>query len=939
MKTSVRWLKAIVCLLVLDFVLPSIAPAADDTIPLDPAVRVGRLSNGLTYYIRKNVKPEKRVELRLAVNTGSVQEDDDQLGLAHLIEHLCFKGTKTFPKADLIHYLQSVGANFGPDINGYTTFDETVYLLTLPTDKPDILANGLKIMRDWASDITFDPAEIDLERGVVVEEWRLGRGAQQRMMDKALPVLFKGSKYATRLPIGTKESIEGMSYPTIQRYYRDWYRPDLMAFIVVGDIDPDQIEQQIRTEFGAIAAPTQDRAKETYPVPDNDAPLYAIVSDRENPYNLVVLAFKTQPPRYETSADYRRLLVEQLFVQLMNLRLAELTQKPNPPFIMARANYSRLWVRQKGAYQLFAVVPDNGVSRGLASVLTENERVRLHGFTPAELERAKQTLLRGAEQRFIEREKTESAQLVQAYVAHFLMNDPAPGAEFDYRFAQQHLGGVTLDEVNQLSAKWITPQNRVMLVQSVEKPDVKLPTEAELQAVVAEVAQSKIEAYAEKQLPSQLIEKAPPPGKIVGRKTIPEVGVTELELSNGVRVVLKPTTFKNDEIVFSAFRPGGQSVFPNDYHLAAMLAAACIDESGVGPFSQPDLRKILAGKVVSVTPNLSTYFDNVNGSCSAKDLESALQLTHLYFTAPRADPAVYQSVIDRQRAILKNVLLNPQSAFFNEVEKIRYRNHPRNPNVLPSDEDWAQITFDKTFNAYRARFGSAAGFTFVFVGAFTVDALSPLLETYLGSLPGRAAPAGWRDLGIRPITGPFAEKIQRSSDPKSLVVLGLEGPAAYTRDEGHVLWSLGNILERAMIDKLRLELGGVYYANVNAGMDQVPYAHYRFDLMIPCSPENVDKLIAAAESEINRIRTSGPTPDEIQKEVETQRRNVEKDSENNNAWRWKLDKIYRDHETFGRAAHPEELIALVTAPNLQRAANRYLDLKQALRFTLYPESK
>ncbi len=938
MKISPSWPR-FACLAITGLLLPLFAAAATDSLPLDPAVRTGKLPNGLTYYIRKNVKPEKRVELRLAVNAGSVQEDDNQLGLAHLVEHLCFKGTKSFPKADLLHYLQSVGATFGPDINAYTAFDETVYMLSLPTDEEKTLSNGLKIMREWAHDVNFDPADIDTERGVVVEEWRLGRGAGQRMLDKFLPVVFKDSKYALRLPIGTKESVEGMSYDTIKRFYRDWYRPDLMAMIVVGDIDPDKMEQTIRTQFGDIPAPPAPRSKESYVIPDNDEPLYSIVSDRENPYNVGILAFKTEVPHYENSTDYRRYLTEQLFLQLLNLRLDELMHQANPPFIYSQAYYGHLWVRAKGAYQLTFVVPDNGIERGLATILTENERVRQHGFTANELERARKSMLRSLEQRYLDREKTESDKLVNNYVAYFLAQDPAPGIEFEYNFAKEHLAEVTLDEVNRLPQKWITPKNRVVVVENVEKPDVKIPAQAELAAVIQQVAATKIEAYQERKLAAALLEKKPAPGRIVAQRAVTEIGVTEMTLANGVRVVLKPSQFKNDEVLFSAYRPGGQSVYADDYNLSAQLAADCAAESGVASFSKPDLQKMLAGKTVTVTPQVTTYFDGIRGNCAAADLETALQLTNLYFTAPRADETAYQSLVARQKAILKNVLSDPVNSYFNETEKIRYNHHPRTPGVLPTDEDWAKVSFAKTSEVYRGRFGNAAGYTFVFVGAFTVESITPLLQVYLGSLPSTGTPGTWKDMGVRSIAGPFEQTLLRGTDPKSFVRIGLEGPAEWSRDEGHMLWSLGNILQRALIDKLRLELGGVYFVQVNASLQKVPYGHFTFDLIIPCAPENVEKLVAATYGEITRLQKEGLKPEELQKEIESQRRTAEKEQQDNSAWTWKLEMIYRDGESFTRLSNPEEMIALVTAGNLQRVAVKYLDTTKVIRFTMLPEKK
>ena len=934
-----RWPRSGRLVLLAFLLLPLFALAAPEPMPLDPAVRTGKLPNGLTYYIRKNLKPEKRVELRLAVNAGSVQEDDDQLGLAHLVEHMCFRGTKSFPKDDLIHYLQSVGSSFGPDINAYTAFDETVYMLSLPTDKADTLANGIKIMREWAHDVNFADADIDKERGVVVEEWRLGRGANQRMRDKYFPVIFKDSKYADRLPIGTKESIETMSHDTIRRFYHDWYRPDLMAFIVVGDIDPDAMEQTIRDTFSSLPAPATERPHEKFAVPDNDAPLYSIVSDKENPYNVVLLAFKTDAPHYANTDDYRRHLTEELYVHLLNLRLTELTQQANPPFIFSATNYGHFIVRAKGAYMVNTVVADNGIERGLTAALTESERVRQHGFTANELERGKKTLLRGLEQAYLDRDKTESNRLVGEYVAHFLAQDPAPGIEFEYNFAKARLADITLDEVNALSQQWITPKNRVVIAQSTEKPAVKLPTQPALQAVIAQVAATPVGPYEEKKLAAALLATKPAPGKITAQKTIDNIGVTELTFANGVRVVLKPTTFKNDQVLFSAFRPGGQSVFGNDYLLAGQFAAPAIMESGVGSFTKADLQKMLAGKTVSVSPQVATFFDGVRGNCSAGDIETALQVTYLYFTAPRFDEATYQSIVGRQQAVLKNVRSNPIYAFFDEARRIRYQQNPRTPGLLPTDADWADLSFAKTSEVYRSRFANAAGFTFIFTGSFTVEAITPLLQTYLGGLPGSGDGGNWRDLHVRAVAGPFEQTLHHGTDPRAFVLMSFEGEARREVPEGHVLWSFCNILQRALIDKLRLELGGVYTVNVNLTSESAPYNHYAVDISIPCAPDNVDKLVAATLAEINRLEKDGIKPEEIQKEVESQTRAEEKDSKENGPWTWKLELVYREHEPFTRVSDPASLIALVTPENLQKTAVKFIDPAKAVRFTMLPEQK
>lgn len=927
-------------LLLLSIVCSSAFAAAPDVaVPLDPAVRMGTLANGLTYYIRKNAKPEKRVELRLAVNAGSIQEDDDQLGLAHFVEHMAFNGTQRFPKNDLIHYLQSLGMAFGPELNAFTSFDETVYMLTLPSDNEESLLKGIQIMGDWAHAVTLNPADIDKERSVIVEEWRLGRGANQRMLDRYLPVLFKDSKYAQRLAIGTKESIEGSSVDSITRFYRDWYRPDNMALVVVGDIDPDKILATIQTEIGVIPEQTQPRAKLKVSVPDNDQPLCSIVSDRENPYNVIQLYFKTPRRDYGKVTEYRQGFAEQLFVQMLNNRLGEIVQQPNPPFMHAGASFGKIYIRAKDGFQLFAVVPDNGFQRGLAAVLTEAERVQRCGFTAAELDRAKRTMGKGMEQAFNERDKTQSGQLAGALVEHFLNTKPAPGIEYDYAFAQEHLGGIRLEEVNHLSTEWITPKNRVVILLSVEKDGVKIPTETELQAIGQQVTASTIAPYQEAVVASSLLATVPTPGTIIEEKLVPEIGVTELRFANGVRVVLKPTTFQNDEILFSACRPGGQSVFAESYNLSAQLAPVYLSVAGLANFSVIDLQKILAGKKLMIQPKIETYFDGLAGKCSLADRETLFQLMYLVFTQPRRDEGAFQSIVMRMQAFLKNQLTNPVASFANEAQKSRYANHPRTQEVLPTDAEWATVTLDKVMEIAHSRFDNAAGYTFVFVGAFSVDAIKPLLATYLGSLPGQPGPQAWKDMGLRSVKGPVDQSFNRGADPKSLVRISLEGPALWTRDESHRLWSLGSILQRTYLDKLREEMGGVYGFKVAASISQVPYGHYAFDLMLPCAPDNVQKLSDAAYAEIKRIQANGPTPEELQKEIETQRRAAEKNATDNSAWVWQLEQIYREGETFGRLINPEEMIALLTGPELQRVAQQYLHTEEALRYTLYPEKK
>jgi len=912
--------------------------AQKTAVPLDPTIKTGKLANGLTYFIQKNSVPEKRVELRLVVNSGSVQEDIDQLGMAHFVEHMCFNGTSHFPKNDLIHYLQSVGVNFGPEINGYTSFDETVYMLTVPSDSAHVLANGIQIMADWAGTVTFDDAEIEKERGVITEEWRLGRGAWQRMSDQYIPVLLKGSKYAERLPIGTKESITGSTPDAIKRFYKDWYRPDLMAFVVVGDIDPAQIEKMIQNDFSALKAPAMPRTKEVYPVENNKEPLISIVSDKENTNVVVRLAFKQPKKEVKTLDDYREQVTQNLFCQMLNVRLDEITQKENAPFIYAESYYGSMWVRPSEAFQAYIQVKEDGAVVGLESVMTEIERVKRYGFTQPELDRLKLTMLKNAETAYNDRDKQESGNLVDKPVYYFLENNPTPGITFEYQFLKDKLSGITLAEVNQWAKQWIKDENRVLIVQGIDKEGVKLPLEADIHKVIDNVAVAKIEPYKEAKLASSLMATLPVAGKIVSEKAIGTKGITELKLSNGVTVLLKPTDFKNDEIKMEAYSAGGTSLFGVDYKLSAMFAGEIERQSGVAQFSGVDLGKMLSGKTVSVSPQISDLYSGFSGQSSVADVETMLQLVNLYFTQPRRDESVYNSFVQNVSAQYKNVLSNPVYYFYNQMLLFRYNNNPETPGSLPTDAEWSNMSLNKVFDVYQRIYANASNYTFVFVGSFKPETLRPMLETYLGSLPSTGVVQSFVDKKIVPIEGPASKDVLRGTDPKTYVSLSLAGPAKWSREDSHALWSLCNILERVYIDKLREEMSGVYGFGIGGDVVKDPSGHYEFNMTIPCAPDNADKLVDAVIVELNRMRKEGPTADELQKEVESQRRAVEKGEKENGEWMFRIIRSYQTDKDFGRIEKPYALCEMLTPELMKQMAVKYLDPAKLVRVTLYPEN-
>jgi len=937
MKKSIIISLAYICLsFVLLFPVFSQESEFSKKLSVDEKIRIGKLDNGFTYYIRYNKKPEKRVEMRLAVNVGSILEDEDQRGLAHFIEHMCFNGTKNFEKNELISYLQSVGIKFGPDINAYTSFDETVYMLTLPTDSTDILNNGYLVMEDWGHNVTFDNEEIDKERGVVIEEWRVGRGPSQRMLDKYLPVLFKNSRYAERLPIGKKEIIENADYETIKRFYHDWYRPDLMAFIVVGDIDVDETEKKIKEHFNKLELSDKPRQRLSYEVPDHKETLISINTDKEAPVTIVRIYYKTDIEIQKTYGDYRNMLIQSLFTGMLNQRLDELIEKPDPPFINAGTYYGSLWARTKYAFQAVALVGENGIEKGLQSLFEENLRVKNHGFTAGELERFKKDMLRFYEKAYSERDKTESSTFASEYIRHFLENEPLPGVEFEYNFVKQYLPGIALEEVNLLADKLITDNNRVIVVQAPEKDDIIIPSENDLTALISQVEKSDLSPYEDKQIATSLIDNIIKKGEIIDQKKIEEIDITELKLSNGVKVILKSTDFKNDEILISAFSPGGHSLYTDEDHQSAINADGIVGESGVSTFSNSDLTKILAGKAISVSPSINYYFEGFKGNTSPKDMEALFQLIYLYFTNPRKDESSFQSYISKQQAYYKNLLSDPVRFYFDQYFRIKTNNHPR-ANKLPTEEDLKKIEFDKAIEIYADRFADASDFTFFFVGAFNTDSIKPLLEKYIASLPGIDRKETWKDLNIRPPEGKVDKVITKGMAPKSFVSIYFEKDVKWNEKDAHLLTTVGRILDRKYIEILREELSGVYGINTDAGLSKIPYSSAYLQIIFPCSPENIDSLTNTALAEISKIQQQGVSEEDIKKAKEIQRREIEENIKRNNYWLNNLQDCYLKGTDFSRFIDYEKKIEGISSDELQRVTSKYINLNEYIRVVLVPE--
>jgi zinc protease len=735
------------------FGMASMTTQAQGLVPIDPATTFGTLSNGMTYYIRPNARPENRAELRLVVRAGSVLEDDDQQGLAHFVEHMAFNGTKNFKKQELVNYLESIGVKFGPHLNAYTSFDETVYMLQVPTDSTKQLETAFQILEDWAHGLAFDHTEMDKERGVVIEEWRLSRGAWARMDDKTFPILFKGSHYADRLPIGKKEIVETAPYDAAKRFYRDWYRPDLMSVIAVGDFDKGKIEQLINRHFAGMKNPEKPRERTFFPIPDHDETLTAIAQDREATMSNVNITYKHPRSQYKTEDDFRQKIVESLFSGMIRARLDEMRTQGDPPFAFAFAGRNSETMT-KDFFDLTAYTQPNKVLRSLEVLATEAERVRQYGFEASELERMKVQMQRRLERSLAERDKTESDRLVWSYVSHALGKAFLPGVEAEYALGQKYLPGITLDEVNRLSTQLITRKNRVISVHAPEKDGMAIPSGDEMLAVISKIEKGAIAKYQDNVSTAPLL--VPPTAKatIVSETTSEEtrkLGILDWKLSNGVRVIVKPTNFKNDEILVRAYSPGGTSLASDASYDAVDNVSGIFSNAGVGEFDRATLTKKLTGKVAYVNTYVSELYEGVRGSASPKDLETMMQLLHLRFTAVRPDSGAFNSHKTMMETFVANSENDPESLMQDTMSVTMSQYHPRRKPT--NSQSLAKMDLMQSYNFYRDRFADAGDFTFVFVGNVDPVSFKQLALTYLGTLPSNGRKENWRDVGVKNPTG------------------------------------------------------------------------------------------------------------------------------------------------------------------------------------------
>jgi zinc protease len=900
-------------------------------------VRADTLANGLIYYIRPNTEPANRAELRLVINAGSVQEEEDQRGLAHFLEHMLFNGTEHFPEQELVDFLERTGMRFGPDVNAYTSFDETVYTLQVPTDSADIMATAFDVLRDWAANATLAAEAVDQERGVIIEEWRQReQNAGGRIRDQILPTLLADSRYADRLPIGDTTTIQNAPPERLRSFYETWYRPDLMAVVVVGDVDVDAMEAAIRTHFADLDNPPAPEPRSTYAVPDHAETLYEIATDLEYPIAAVQVAFKRDAEPLRTVDDYRTMLLDRLFRGMLNQRLNEIERQADAPFLSAGLSRGGL-VRPLDLVSLGARVQEDSLLTGLQAVLTEAERARRFGFTPTEWDRQRKATLRAYEQAYEERENTPSGRLAGELVSLHLENEAAPGIAYEYDLVQRLLDEITLEEINAQAAALLDTTNRVVIVTMPEKDALPPPTPEALAAVLDAVQDQPLTPYEDAVRDEDLMPTVPSPVPVAARDSIPELGVTTVTLANGVRVVMKPTDFKADEVRFVASSPGGTSLVADSAYYAASQAAALVRLSGVGAFDRTALEKKLAGQVVSVAPYISELEEGLRGSASPEDLTTLFQLIHLYVTAPRADSSALAVQKNNQRSFLRNRSNTPFGVLQDTLISALYGDAPR--RQVPTLDQIDDLDLQDAYRIYQNRFADTDDFMFTFVGNFDPDSLTTLAQTYLGTLPTTPRSETWRDVAPEPPSDIVTKTAYKGQENQSIAQVLFTGPIDLDATSSLTMQALEGVLQIIMREELREERSGIYSPFVNASVSRRPDSTYTVAIGFSCDPERAQELIGAVFAEIDTLQTQGPTADLVTKAKEQLRRSREVALEQNGFWVGTLDYYFTmpGEDPLDMLTYDERL-ATITADDIQAAARRTLLDDRYVQVVLYPES-
>lgn len=897
-------------------------------VPFDPNVRRGKLENGLTYYIRHNEKPAQRANFYIAQKVGSILENDDQQGLAHFLEHMAFNGTKNFPGKGLLNYMEHNGVKFGENVNAWTSIEQTVYMLTnVPTTNMNLVDSCILILHDWSSFISLEGEEIDKERGVILEEMRQGQGAQMRIYEKMLPEIYPNSPYGHRLPIGTEEVVSGFKHDALRAYYHKWYRPDLQGIIIIGDVDVNEVENHLKSIFEDIPAPINPAERTRFQVADNAEPIVSICTDPEETNYNISLYYKHDIVPFEERGDVQYWLkgyIDQLVSTMYNNRMEELTQKANPPFIFGYGYYGTFFVSDtKDAWTGLAYAKDkDGIDEALTAIVAENKRMQQYGFTASEFERAKADLMKQIENQYDERDKQETSRYFYPILNHFLTNEPLLGIENEYMLLGQIMPMLPVEAINQYAKELIREDNIVITLTAPEKEGEVLPTKEELLALFNKAKEIEVEPYKETVSNEPLIATLPVKGAIESKKHDDTFDATILTLKNGVKVIYKPTHFKDDEILMSAYSFGGYSVMDQSdpYTLQQLNELAGL--GGLGNFSAIDLPKVLAGKKVHVSGNVNTFTENVSGSCSVKDLETMMQLIYLSFGTPRSDEEAYQSFITRTKAMLANIESNPDVAFSDNLIFALFDNHPLRKRMKA--EDYDKVDYAKALKLYADRFKDANNFVFTFVGNIDPETFEPMVEQYIGALKTKKNDETWTAnvpaITDKDVTSHYTKAME---NPKVTCYMVYNGDMEFNRKNQLTMQVLSDVMDIVYTEKIREDEGGTYGVGVNASLNNRPKESFMFLIGFNTNKEMYEKLMGIAKAELQNMANQGPRPEDLKKVKEFLIKKHAEDLESNRYWMNCIQT--QDSDGYNPMANYNEIINGISSDDVANMAKAVLN--------------
>ena len=933
-------MKKLKTILLASFIIPVLVQAQNfQPIQRDSNIHYGKLPNGLTYYIRHNEQPKQRAEFYIAQNVGAILEEDSQNGLAHFLEHMAFNGTKNFPGKNLINYFETIGVRFGDNINAYTSLDETVYNLSeVPTTREGIIDSALLVLHDWSSFILLKESEIDKERGVIREEWRQGQDANRRLWTNSNKVTMAGSQYAKRDIIGDTAVINNFSHQTIKDYYKKWYRPDLQAILIVGDIDVIQIENKIKALFADIPAPINPAERIYYPVPDNEEPIVGVFTDPEMQTTQMSLYYKHNPipdSIKQSVQGYATSIVLNLISSMTNKRLEEIKQEPETPFTNAGSDITDL-VRTKDIFA-FICSPVAGKEReARVRLLKEAEIIKRYGFTSSELERAKTEMLSNYEKIFNERDQQKNYVLVSEYARNFLSAEPIPGIEWEYKFVSANLPRINLEMVNQLSKEYLSDKNIIYTIKGPEKEGLVYPSNEEMREEIAAIRNADLKAYEDNVSIEPLIAKKLKPGKVKKTMVNETLGNTEWTLSNGIKILFKSTKFKEDEIKMTAWSDGGLSVLPIKDLPSAMYTTSVISQSGLGNLNLTELNKKLAGKIASVIPNIGNYDESFRGSSSVKDCETMLQLTYLYFTAPRKDENSYQHVIKSMKTYLENAALDPANAYSDSITTTIYEHNPR--ILLQNMETLGKVDYNSIQRIYRERFSNPADFTFEFVGNIDEKTFKPLVELYLGSLKTGKNRETWKDNDLRIKKGQIYKEIE-----KPLKISKTSNYIRYSLDlpfniNNRVLMSvIGDLLDLRYTATIREEEGGSYGVGVTGFITNKPIETGGLVINFDTDPKLYKRMLEIVHAEIKSLAVNGPKAEDLNKVKLNMMKQYHENLTENSWWMRTISSYYRDGLNY--CTDYEKAVENIDSESIKAITKSILDQNNLSQILLMPAEK